>query len=136
MHQPNTLKTVAALDLALSAVHRLAGSSRIIELCLRKGAKINKRNKQGKTPLHLACAHPKIAKLLIKKGANMSVKDRNGENAVFSAVAHDFLFEAASDNKSHNLTPTHTLRGPQLLLQGGRARALGRCRVRVHPGPA
>merc|ERR1719230_1303994 len=55
-----------------------AGSKRIIDLCLRKGANINRKNNDGKTALHLAAKHPKIAEMLIKKGANLTVKDKNG----------------------------------------------------------
>ena len=56
-----------------------SGSKRIIELCLRKGANINRRNNKGETCLHLAAPHPKIAEMMIRKGANITVKNKNGE---------------------------------------------------------
>jgi ankyrin repeat protein len=47
-----------------------------VELLLAKGAEVDARNKDGKTPAQMAAAggHPDIVKLLLAAGANAKAK--------------------------------------------------------------
>lgn len=77
----------------------MCGSKRIIEMCLRKGAKLGLQNLEGKTAIHFACVHPKIAKYLLKKGCSITVKDKMGRNACFDAAENNFMFFEATEQE-------------------------------------
>eukprot|EP00501_MAST-03F_sp_TOSAG23-6_P001800 GSMAST32.ASY1.ANO1.1878.1 assembled CDS len=65
----------------------MCGSKRIIEMCLRKGAKLGLQNLEGKTAIHFACVHPKIAKYLLKKGYMLHIKNKDGNTPLHLACA-------------------------------------------------
>ncbi|EGD80268.1 hypothetical protein PTSG_10524 [Salpingoeca rosetta] len=50
---------------------------------------INQQDKQGDTPLHVACRHnhPAVVELLLKKGADTAVKNKKGETPYDAAQA-------------------------------------------------
>ena len=68
----------------------------IIELLIKKGADINKKNEIGETPLIFGLKRGKFSyetiKLLIEKGADINAKDQDGRTPLMTA-----LFERASD---------------------------------------
>jgi ankyrin repeat protein len=59
-----------------------------ISLCLKKGADINTRNAQGRTPLMLAVWHerPELAQFLLTRQPDLFLKDNGGKNA-FDLIA-------------------------------------------------
>ena len=54
-----------------------AGSSGVVELCLRKGANLKRSNAEGRTALHVGAVHKHIALTLLGKGAEAGVLDSN-----------------------------------------------------------
>lgn len=56
--------------------------SSILEVLLQHGARVNARNRDGETALHLAAKHGRRAamELLIEKGANIHVRNRKGQS--------------------------------------------------------
>ncbi|CAM9534103.1 unnamed protein product [Chrysoparadoxa australica] len=56
------------------------GNKRIIKLCLRKGAEVNKQNHNGQTALHYAHAYgfKELADYLVSKGADDSIVNADG----------------------------------------------------------
>jgi ankyrin repeat protein len=62
-----------------------------VRLLLDKGADVNARSKQGRTPLVIAAAHDgniEVMRLLIKKGADVKAKSPDGFTALISAASH------------------------------------------------
>ncbi len=59
-----------------------------VEKYLKIANEINLKDKNGKTPLHLACIHSmyEITKFLISKNADLNIKDNNGNTPLFDAV--------------------------------------------------
>ena len=59
------------------------GYAKIVAYLLAKGAPMNRRDRNGRTPLMLAGRgkHKKLYKLLLEKGADPSVKDKDGKTA-------------------------------------------------------
>jgi len=53
-----------------------------------KGHKVNIKDDNGYTPLHIAAVHnyAEIAEMLIKNGADVNSKDKNGETPLFYAI--------------------------------------------------
>jgi ankyrin repeat protein len=60
------------------------GNKDMINLLIAKGADVNDKENDLKTPLHLAAfaSDPEVAKLLISKGAQINAKDNNGKTAL------------------------------------------------------
>lgn len=56
------------------------GSKRLVKLCLRRGASLNKQNLKGQTALHFAFAYGynKLGEYLIRKGASDDVLNMDG----------------------------------------------------------
>ena len=54
---------------------------RAIEEGLEEGADINGKNEDGRTPLHIACAHGhvNVVRLLLESGADPNARDNGGE---------------------------------------------------------
>ncbi|KAL4369673.1 hypothetical protein GQ457_05G019800 [Hibiscus cannabinus] len=63
-----------------------------LEVLLRKGKQetLDWRDKEGRTPLHLAATKGNIecAKMLVESGADKNAKSNDGRTAVYRAVAH------------------------------------------------
>ena len=57
------------------------GKLEVAFLLIQKGAKVNVKEKYGRTPLHWASVHGNLefATLLIQKGAKLDVKNKDGE---------------------------------------------------------
>ena len=64
------------------------GHSQVVESLLSKGAKIDSKDMNGKTPLSLAATegHPQVVESLLSKGAKIDSKDRNGNTPLSLAV--------------------------------------------------
>jgi len=63
----------------------------IIELFLKHGAKINSKNKDGETPLHIMAQHRSsydCLELLIVEGADVDAQDNDGWTPLMNAVHH------------------------------------------------
>jgi ankyrin repeat protein len=63
------------------------GNRQIVEMLLSKGANVNVRNWNQKTPLHLACdkSDQAMADLLVSRGADVNVRDRNQQTPLYMA---------------------------------------------------
>ena len=63
------------------------GNKEMINLLIAKGADVNAKENDFKTPFHLAAfaSDPEIAKLLISKGALINAKDKDGKTALYYA---------------------------------------------------
>ena len=48
----------------------------VVEYLVEKGANINAKNRDGKTPLHVANYDAKISSYLIKNGADINAMDK------------------------------------------------------------
>ena len=73
----------------VTALHWCAGDLAKVRLLLAKGADINARSKQGRTPLIVAAAYDgnlEVVKLLIEKGADMAAKDGSGTTPLLAAT--------------------------------------------------
>ena len=55
-----------------------------IQRGLEEGARLDRKNKDGKTPLHTACAngHFAIVHLLLQQGASLHIADNDGNTPV------------------------------------------------------
>ncbi len=62
----------------------------IVELLLANKAEVNAKDKEGKSPMHLAVLYwwrdPIIAKLLLAKGADANAKDNEGRTPLYFAT--------------------------------------------------
>ncbi|XP_078667893.1 fibronectin type 3 and ankyrin repeat domains 1 protein-like isoform X1 [Branchiostoma floridae x Branchiostoma belcheri] len=74
----------------LFRVAALNGDPQIAQLLIRAGADVNRKDKDGKTPLMIAAlnGHKKLVQLLVESGADFKVKNEFGSRAV--EMAHTF----------------------------------------------
>ncbi|EGD78054.1 hypothetical protein PTSG_08933 [Salpingoeca rosetta] len=74
----------------LFAACRDGDAPAVTSLIEQDNADINQQDKQGDTPLHVACRHnqPAIVKLLLEKGADASIKNKKGETPYDVAQAN------------------------------------------------
>lgn len=63
-----------------------AGTGPAVDLLIRRGAAINARDEQGRTPLHFAAMDGvlEVAKALASHGAALDIPDDNGDTPVFA----------------------------------------------------
>ncbi|CAH2100652.1 unnamed protein product [Euphydryas editha] len=63
----------------------------VMEILIRKGARVNEKNKDGQTPLHVATenAHLDAMDLLLRHGAKVNACDARGESALSLAARRD-----------------------------------------------
>ncbi|XP_050676368.1 poly [ADP-ribose] polymerase tankyrase [Leptidea sinapis] len=63
----------------------------VMEMLLRKGARVNEKNKEGQTPLHVATEHSHLdaMDLLLRHGAKVNACDARGETALSLAARRD-----------------------------------------------
>ncbi|KAI8512524.1 Multidrug resistance-associated protein 4 [Branchiostoma belcheri] len=74
----------------LFRVAALNGDPQIAQLLIQAGADVNRKDKDGKTPLMIAAlnGHKKLVQLLVESGADFKVKNEFGSRAV--EMAHTF----------------------------------------------
>jgi len=69
--------------LQMTAVHGAAnaGNSKMVELLIKYGGKVNAAGKQGMTPLHFAARkkHGEVVKVLLESGADITLLDQAGK---------------------------------------------------------
>ncbi|XP_072943225.1 poly [ADP-ribose] polymerase tankyrase [Epargyreus clarus] len=77
-------------------LHCAAGSvypkrKQVMEMLIRKGARVNEKNKDGRTPLHVATEHAHLdaMDLLLRHGAMVNATDARGESALSVAARRD-----------------------------------------------
>ncbi|XP_063836754.1 poly [ADP-ribose] polymerase tankyrase [Ostrinia nubilalis] len=63
----------------------------VMEMLIRKGARVNEKNKEGQTPLHVATEHSHLdaMDLLLRHGAKVNACDARGESALSLAARRD-----------------------------------------------
>ncbi|KAL4714330.1 hypothetical protein ACJJTC_009682 [Scirpophaga incertulas] len=63
----------------------------VMEMLIRKGARVNEKNKEGQTPLHVATEHSHLdaMDLLLRHGAKVNACDGRGESALSLAARRD-----------------------------------------------
>ncbi|XP_059056370.1 poly [ADP-ribose] polymerase tankyrase [Achroia grisella] len=63
----------------------------VMEILIRKGARVNEKNKEGRTPLHVATEHAHLdaMDLLLRHGAKVNAMDGRGESALSVAARRD-----------------------------------------------
>ena len=94
------------------------GSTAVVELLLKNGADIDKKNEYGTTPLHLAAdrGHTEVVELLLQHRANIHEKDQYGHTPLHWATAEGhnkvvrlLLRHRADINAENNIgeTPLH-----------------------------
>jgi ankyrin repeat protein len=74
-----------------------SGHSAIIGWCLAQGFDINERDRNGRTPLHLASegqADEAVIRQLLEAGSDINARDYSGQSALDIASAHNKMFIA------------------------------------------
>lgn len=78
------------------ALHCAAASvypkrKQVMEMLIRKGARVNEKNKEGQTPLHVATEHAHLdaMDLLLRHGAKVNACDGRGSSALSVAARRD-----------------------------------------------
>ena len=93
LFDPNYLRNVNIRTLHLAVLYK---DLEAIKSHLEKGADVNQKNFDGKTPLHYANEF-KLIEYLVEKGADINQTDRWGKTLLHYAVDH-----YVSDNNSQN----------------------------------
>ncbi len=92
---PNTINEEGVSSLMLASLH---GYTRIAELLLEHGAKVDAKDNRQETALRLAgSAHPGVVKLLLEHGANPNVRDFYGKTLLVAVC------EAGADHDPETL---------------------------------
>ncbi|KAM3955302.1 tankyrase [Aphomia sociella] len=102
-------------------LHCAAGSvypkrKQVMEMLIRKGARVNEKNKEGRTPLHVATdlAHLDAMDLLLRHGAKVNAVDGRGESALSLAARRDaaaacrLLLACGADARPDPPHPSHS----------------------------
>ena len=78
-------------------VASLAGRAEVVEMLLKKGAKVDERRTDGSTPLHLACArgHTKVVQCLIAYGADAQLRTEYRQQTPLHLACSDSRVETA-----------------------------------------
>lgn len=81
------------LHFAVRKLNKKKSTKSLVDLLLRKGARINDKNKHSYTPLHVAVdsdslENTAIVELLLKNDAEVNAQDALGETPLFKAVRH------------------------------------------------
>nr|WP_133138292.1 ankyrin repeat domain-containing protein [Legionella tucsonensis] len=86
----NNLHVTSTTTLLLSAVK--ARNVELINKLIEKGVNLNTPNKQGLTPLMLACRHgfDEIVQILLENGANTDLTDKKGNSALHHACIEGY----------------------------------------------
>lgn len=82
--------TKQSFETDFSALHYVAQKENleIAKLLIRKGANVNARNHENKTPLHVAaCDSPSVVKYLIEKGGDVNARDNCGQTPLHFAAS-------------------------------------------------
>ena len=84
---PKPIEAEASIDERLMRASE-EGDAESVEMLLKKGANPNYRNKDGRTPLHIAAyhGHADVAELLIKNGADINARDNDGWTPLHDAA--------------------------------------------------
>ncbi|WP_341815515.1 ankyrin repeat domain-containing protein [Wolbachia endosymbiont (group B) of Idaea biselata] len=73
------------------------GHTNIVEILLKKGADVNKKDSYGPTALHLAAknGHTNIVEILVEKGADVNVRDHHANTVLYLATnnGHEGIVE-------------------------------------------
>ncbi|MCK4294857.1 MAG: ankyrin repeat domain-containing protein, partial [Planctomycetes bacterium] len=85
-----TEAVVGPEEIPTKALHQAAADGDIeqVKLLISKGADVNAKDMQGRTPLHGAAfrGHKDVVGLLLAKGADVNAQDRNGRTPVDAAL--------------------------------------------------
>jgi len=98
------------------------------KILLNAGANVNLTDKEGSTPLHLACEFPvgitmvKIISLLIENGPNLEAKDSKGHTALHKVVESSSKFtrigpESAKILLNAGANPFNAFHSAQMLME-------------------
>jgi ankyrin repeat protein len=82
------------------------GHIEVVRSLLENGADVNAQDVFGRTPLHLAVAHPRVVGLLIEAGANVDARDFIANTPLHRAVPNlevvDTLIDAGANVEARN----------------------------------
>lgn len=76
----------------------------ITRALLKYKAKVNARNKNGLTPLHLCLSHPQIVEYLLQNGADPDAEDNKRKSLLHRAIENDFPSKSVFYLLKHNVS--------------------------------